>query len=119
MSEWLTKQFLAWQKQTEKRQTVTSFAAYLGVSRDVLNQWMNGRRKPSGQSVELLAEKLGDEVYDVLGIARPDPRLQAIMKLWGRLSDEIRQGLFEEAERLAAHGADDKAVAAPKRRSKN
>lgn len=116
---WIERQYIEWQRPEGKRATLTAFAKYLGVSRNVLNNWINRKQTPEGDSLRLLGDKLGWEIYDVVGEPRPDPRLQAILKVWGRLSEEVRSALYAEAERMAALGAEEPAVAAPKRRSKN
>lgn len=74
------------------------FAAYLGVSRPLLNMWMNGQRKPGGENVRLLSYVYGEEVYDVLDLPRPNPYLQAINRAWEKLSPEHQRKLAEDAE---------------------
>ena len=58
--------------------------------------------------MHLLASKLGPEIYDVLGLARPDPRLQAIIAYWGRIPDPVKLELVERAERAASEPATEK-----------
>lgn len=116
-ADWITDEFLNWQKESGERQTVTKFAAFLGVTRDVLNQWMNGRRTPSADSADLLSSKLGPGIYDVLGQPRPDPQLQYILQNWGKLSEEQRQTLYTLAAQDLA-GLTVATVAQPKPRRK-
>lgn len=99
ISKWLTDGFLRWQLASGEKHTVTEYAAYLGVSRDTLNKWMNGTRTPTGLYVRQLAEKLGPEIYDVLKLARPEPpnhRAVELNKLFSELTDS------EQEETLAA-----------------
>lgn len=98
--DWITKQFLNWQAQQGKRKTVDDFAAYLGVSRPLLNQWMNGNiPRPGRENISRLADIFGFEIYDVLELPRPNPFLQKISKMWENIPPEKQQLLVEEAER--------------------
>ena len=83
---WLRLQHLAWQAQQGTRRTIADFAAFLEVSRDTLNNWLTGRRVPRGASVDRLAAKLGAEVYERLGLVRPDEKLRRLIQLWGRMT---------------------------------
>jgi transcriptional regulator with XRE-family HTH domain len=55
------------------RDTLVDFAAYIGVSQQLMSNWYNGnfKRPPTADSYKLLISKYGIEVYDVLGIPRP------------------------------------------------
>jgi len=96
--EHLEKKFLEWQSNQGKRKTIEEFAVYIGVSRPLLNMWMNGNRKPGKESLKLLSQTLGNEVYDVLGYARPNPYLQKITQVFENLSPEHQRKLAEDAE---------------------
>jgi hypothetical protein len=51
--DWITKAFLEWQTQQGKRKTLEEFAAFIGVSRPLVNMWMKSAHpsRPSlGQS---------------------------------------------------------------------
>jgi transcriptional regulator with XRE-family HTH domain len=95
-------------RQTRHRLSVSlnSFANYLDYSPPIVNQWLNGSRLPSQGNVERiipkLVELLDTEVYDVLGLPRPDPDLQRLSQVWPRISKEHRQALAEQAEKYAA-----------------
>ena len=119
--QYLERSFLDWQYEQGERKTLSEFAAYLGISKGVLNNYFSGRRNPSEENIELLAKKLGDEVYDVLGIPRPDDRLTAIIKAWGSATDELRtkieQLFLEELQRSNAFDAKSD-VAETKRKTK-
>ena len=43
--EWINKMFVEWQAKQGKRKTIEEFAVYLGISRPLLNMWMNGNKK--------------------------------------------------------------------------
>lgn len=56
-SDWITKKYLEWQAKQGKRKTLEEFAAYLGVSRPLLNMWINGDKpRPGPANIRLLAE---------------------------------------------------------------
>lgn len=98
LGEWLERQFLKWQNERGERQTIDAFAQYIGVTRVALNRWMNGVRTPSADYADQIADKLGPEIYDLLGLPRPDPRLQAIIRQWGALPETVKNDLVKRAE---------------------
>ena len=114
---WIEGRYIDWQRDRKKRGTLTDFAAWMGVSRNLLNNWINRKQTPEGASVALLASKLGPEIYSIVGMTPPDPRLQAIEKRWGKLSEEAKNALSADAERYASVQPDGQ-LAAPKRKSK-
>ena len=71
VGEWFTRCYLEWQRSERERKTVEEFAEFVGVKRGTMNQWMNGARRPKGAYVKIVADKLGAEIYDLLGLARP------------------------------------------------
>ncbi len=56
---------------------------------------------PSPDKIELLAAKLGNEVYDVLGIERPDPDLQRLTEIWDRIPENVRRSILKQGEQYA------------------
>ena len=96
--QYLENEYLKWQQQEGRRRTVNEFAEYLGVGQSTLSMWWNDERKPQGDNIRKLADKLGLEVYDVLGLKRPDAMLHYINKVWDTLPKEIQQALLEKAE---------------------
>ena len=83
--KFLEFKYLEWQRTQGGRKTVKEFAAYIGVSQSTISSWWNEDRKPEGENLRRLAEKLGIEVYDVLGIPRPDSNLLYIQSIWQEL----------------------------------
>lgn len=69
--QFLEENFLQWQMTTGGRKTVYEFAEYIGVGQSTISTWWNETRIPQGDNIRKLAEKLGLEVYDVLGLSRP------------------------------------------------
>ena len=51
-----------------------AFGEWIGVDANTISQYITGKREPTGKYVDLLANKLGAEVYDRLGIPRRIPK---------------------------------------------
>ena len=82
---------------------MAAFANYLGISPPLLSHYMNGVRKPSIDTVHVLAEKLGNEIYDVLGFQRPDPALQKLIAKWEVLSDQEQREILGHLNKILGH----------------
>lgn len=98
-TQFLELKFLEWQQAEGGRKTVKQFAAYIGVSQSTISTWWNGDRSPEGENIQKIAHKLGIEVYDVLGIPRPDPDLLYIQQNWSNFSEKGRQAIRDTAEK--------------------
>jgi len=70
-NDWLMGKFNSWEKETGKRQSFSAFSRYLGVKQSSLSQWLAGNYPPTGENVEKIAQKCGDEIYEVLGLISP------------------------------------------------
>jgi|GEM_PF-6379234 len=89
---WLDSKFREWRaQQLSRRAGITQFAEYLGVSRNTLNNWMLKGQTPAGENVQRIAEKFGLEIYDLLGLQRPDPKLQAVIRNWSEAPDTDKE----------------------------
>jgi transcriptional regulator with XRE-family HTH domain len=106
-TEFLENSFVKWQSQMGKRKTIKEFSEYLGVSRPLLSMWMLGRQRPGPKNIELLANKLGPEVYDVLGFPRPNPDLQALMAAWNYIPSEKQHAMREQGEQYKIQNQND------------
>jgi len=73
------------------------FAAYLGVKRSTLSTWLTKKRVPEGEAVRQLALVLGLEVYDWLGLERPDEDLYFLERHWNEFTDSQRRAIREYA----------------------
>ena len=97
-------------KQTRQRLSVSlnSFASFLDFSPPIVNMWLSGNRLPSQANVERLIPKLVElldfEVYDILGLPRPDQNLQRLTQAWPHIPVSFQQMLAEQAEKYAAEG---------------
>lgn len=96
---WLEEQYLLWQQRQGKRTSLAQFAKYLGISAALLSHYMNGIRKPSEENVKKLADRLNPDIYDILGLQKPDSKLQFISRNWDRLSAQQQESLLEGMER--------------------
>ena len=87
-SAWLEKQYINWLTQAGERRTQREFAAWLGISNALLSHYLRGSRNPTSDFLEKIALRLGDEVYDVVELPRPDPQLRKVKNAWPSLSKD-------------------------------
>lgn len=95
---YLARKYLEWQQDQGELRMKQEFAAHLAISPQALNNYFKDRDKPSGDRVHEMAARLGDlEIYDVLGLPRPDPLLQLLILKWKEFSEETRQAMADDA----------------------
>ncbi len=116
LSDYLTKKFLDWQATLGQRKTLEEFADHLNVSRPLLSYWMNGKRIPNAENLENISAILGNEIYDVLELPRPNPHLQKINRLWEFLPEEIQIKLAKETEKYETQNELHRVQKLPKQR---
>jgi transcriptional regulator with XRE-family HTH domain len=98
-AKWLEKKYIAWLQDRGSIATQKEFAEYLYLDPMTLSHYINGRRKmPDKYSLAKIAERLGPEVYDVLGLARPDKDLKQVTAVWHKISDEAKNKILEVAK---------------------
>lgn len=114
---WLEQKYLEWQGERGKRATLAQFADYLGLSAPLLSHYLNGLRKPTKDNIRKIAQRLGPEVYDILGLQHPDPKLRFITRNWGHITVEQQQQLLAAMEKLlkVGHAGKRSAPSQPKR----
>lgn len=100
LGEWLENKFIAWMSETGRHRTVSEFAAWLDIPRPLLSRYLNGQRQPSRENVDKIAARLGPEVYDLLGLQRPDPRIQRLVSAFDALDEEGKEELLQYAEQI-------------------
>lgn len=79
-------------------------AEWIGVPNTSYNQWENDLRLPRGVNVDLLAEKLGPEVYERLGVPEripTDPLLRRWIRLYYDADEETRNAMLRDLERAS------------------
>ncbi len=91
--DWLNQKFVEWEKTQGRKQSYYAFARYLEVSQSGLAQWMTGSGVPGGENLLNIASKLGPEIYDVLGLPRPNAEVQRLTVSFANLPPDIRQRL--------------------------
>jgi len=70
VAAFLEKRYLQWQNKVG-RKTIAEFAQYLCVNRSLLSQWMNSSALPGNENVIKIANKLGPDIYEILGWPLP------------------------------------------------
>jgi transcriptional regulator with XRE-family HTH domain len=93
IKDWLNTKFIEWEKTQGHKQSYYAFARFLEVSQSGLGQWMTGSAVPSGDDLLNIANKLGAEVYDILGLPRPNAEVQRLTVSFAGLPPDIRQRL--------------------------
>ena len=93
VKDWLNQKFVEWERTQGGRQSYYAFARFLGVSQSGLGAWMTGSSTPGGDDLIALADKLGAEVYDVLGLPRPNADMQRVTVSFASLPPDMRQRL--------------------------
>ncbi len=116
LPEFLTKNFLGWQAAEGERKTLEDFADYLDVNRSLLSYWMNGKRTPNRSACEKISAKLGNEIYDIVGIPRPNPYLQKLNRIWEFIPEDIQRRFSEEAEKYETEEISERVSKTSKRR---
>lgn len=96
--QYLELKFLEWQQKSGGRKTVKQFAEYIGVGQTTVSGWWNEGRKPEGDNVMKLARLFGADVYDILGLPRPEENLTYIQNHWDQLSPRERKAIRDAAE---------------------
>ena len=100
LTAFLLAQMQLWESAQGKRTTLQGFADHLGVSQPLLSIWLKGDTKPSPEKVELLAAKLGNEIYEVLGLPKPDPDLTRLNQIWPHIPEAMRRSIVKQAEQF-------------------
>ena len=98
LARYLLHAFLDWQRASGETRSQLQFAEHLGLKRSTLTKLMQGRVEvPERDTVDAIAAKLGDGIYEALGMDKPDPLLQALIAGWGELSLEQQKTIARSA----------------------
>jgi hypothetical protein len=94
--KWIVQKYVDWRKNKVGREgSVRAYAAYLGVSQQVVDSWINRGKVPkSKQAIDCLIARYESEVYDVLNIPAPatdtaGKQLSPLARLIARMADEL------------------------------
>jgi transcriptional regulator with XRE-family HTH domain len=116
--EWLAEKFSEWEKNQGRKQSYYAFARFLGVSQTDLARWMDGTTIPSGTDLHTLAARLGMEVYDSLGMPRPNPQFERLTATLPLLPAGLRERLigavWEAGQYVQSHNLSPESVEAKK-----
>ncbi len=93
VKDWLNQKFIEWERAQGHKQSYYAFSRYLEVSQSGLGQWMAGSGAPSGDDLLNIANKLGVEIYDILGLPRPNAEVQRLTVSFASMPPDIRQRL--------------------------
>lgn len=83
-------------RSTELERVITQkeLAEWFGIDYPLFNHYYNDVRAPTDEiNLIKLADKLGPQVYDVLGLARPDHRLAEIRAAYDAIPEQDRDEL--------------------------
>jgi len=69
-SKFFNNKYLDWQKEIGELRPMSDFAEFLGIPQPMVSAWSNGRYLPGKKYLQTLASKLGNEIYDALGISQ-------------------------------------------------
>jgi transcriptional regulator with XRE-family HTH domain len=100
ISVWLMRKYLGWQQSMGELKSQAEFAKYLGFNPSTLSMWMTGKQDPDLHSADLLAHKLGPEVYDVLNLPHPPEFIQKLEAVYDELTPEQRQSLSDKINKI-------------------
>jgi len=93
VKDWLNSKFIEWERKQGGKQSYYAFARFLEVGQSGLASWMSGSGTPSGDDLISIAAKLGPEVYDVIGLPRPNADVQRLTVSFSNLPPDIRENL--------------------------
>lgn len=107
--DWFDKKFTEWQQDQlklgpKRKMGVGQFAKFLGLKTNTLNNYRIRGSQPEGDKLDLIGERYLD-IYDLLGLPRPNPWLKTVNKYFESLSEAQQRRLAEEAERAYEVGA--------------
>ncbi len=95
LSEWIRQKYIEWLTDEGVIRSQREFADYIGIEKVALSRYINKNIKnPDIETVDKIANKLGPEIYDVLGLARPDVQLKKLTSIWHTLSEEQIEQIF-------------------------
>lgn len=85
LSDFLTKSYHGWASRHIRGSSYPSqneYAKTLGIKQSTWSSWINATRLPTAELADLLAEKLGDEIYEICGLAPRMPRDPMLSFIW-------------------------------------
>lgn len=79
--------------------SMADFGAWIGIKQSTFSTWVNNQKVPEGRNIDKLAEKLGPEVYERLGLAPKviHEEVRLIDLIWSDLPQEERERWYKRA----------------------
>jgi transcriptional regulator with XRE-family HTH domain len=106
LARWMNQQRFIFETTIRRgRGTIEDFAQYVGISGINMGRYLEGKQMPSEKTVHKLAEKLGTEIYTIVGMPEKlpsDPMAVEIMRGWHLLNKDERKNLLDEFRQKAA-----------------
>ncbi len=119
LSEWITQKYLDWEKAQGKPQTYYNFSRYLDVPHSDLTLWISGNSLPEGDHLVKLANRLGEEIYDLLVKPRPVGHLQAMntafLNLPAAFRERLNNAILEADQTISQYHLDPESTEAKQR----
>ena len=79
--DWITKKYLDWRGDAIGRdRSIKKFSDFIGVSQPLMSRWMNEKNKPSLENAIKIADRFGNEVYDILDIPQDERPVRADLR---------------------------------------
>jgi len=121
--DYLLERYKEWENnQPKKISSISAFARWLSentyevkISQPLVDDWLTGHIPKTDKYIHVLAEKLGDEIYDVLEFPRPDKQLQNLNRVWKFLPEEVQMKISQEAAKYEAENTEKRIQKSPKR----
>jgi hypothetical protein len=108
--EWLEQKYIQWEHTQSGRQSYYNFARYLDVNHTSVAQWVSGTSQPGGDDLAKIAGKLGDEVYNLLGIVPTPGQTHGLASSLALLPAALRERFVnaanETAQQISARSLD-------------
>ena len=100
IAKWLNDKFLDLQKQSGRRWTVTEFSEYLDCPQSLVSRWLMAKGIPGLKYIDNLA-RLGDDIYPLVNLPRPDPFERRVTAILDSLNDAGKQKVEDYAKKLS------------------
>lgn len=103
---WFKREYNRWRRSQGSEEDFLAFCALFGSEPVTVISWIQGEAVPKDAEVLCIAGVLGTEVYQLLGLAKPDMELLQIFNSFGHLRGELRgrlaHALWDVEQRLNA-----------------
>lgn len=100
---WFNRKWAEWDAYNERRSTQFELAEYLGITRSAVAQYTSGRQVADNGNLLHIANKFGDEIYEIVGVEKPTPELPPDFIT---LADDIRSAIKKSGFEIGSDEAD-------------